>query len=317
MKLMTAFMATAILLLSGCASAPKVNTASGQPEVLIKVPSKQVLKFLANTYSASGFQVMTLDDFTLVVEKFPVSQFARTPDVRVTFRASQLGNSTRILARVEMITNSGSGIESIRDLSAQSVDLQISLEKYKHTLEGGVIGIAYGKDFTVTGVIPAGPAYIAGIQTGDKIERVSGASILTPEGVSALNGPPDTEVKLVITRNGRTHEYSIVRKSWTSVLAVAPDSALREALMPAIPAPARTLEQRECDEVGGNPSCPSAPRCHIGAPQKGCSHVRDIECCTYQEKVECFDDGQCLGGDTYMLCQTGCGPWEEVSNYHP
>lgn len=76
--------------------------------------------------------------------------------------------------------------------------------------EYGGIGAYVGNDpedelFTITRPIYSGPAYRAGLLTGDKIVRIEDWPTLgqtTDEIIKRLKGKPDTEVKLYIWKNG-------------------------------------------------------------------------------------------------------------------
>jgi hypothetical protein len=87
--------------------------------------------------------VKSLNDYALVVEKPDTSMAAAllfgtrlssTPHLRVTFNAGQVGPTTKVTGRVEMVSNPGSGFENTVPLRRGPSDLQQTFENLKARL---------------------------------------------------------------------------------------------------------------------------------------------------------------------------------------
>ena len=85
-------------------------------------------------------------------------------------------------------------------------DFQKSSEEFEGEFEGIGVEFSIIDDYiTVITPIIDGPSYKAGIQAGDKIIKINGASafqISTSEVVKKLKGPKGTKVTVTIQRNG-------------------------------------------------------------------------------------------------------------------
>ena len=79
------------------------------------------------------------------------------------------------------------------------------------------IGATLAKGLTfveVAGVLPGGPAEASGLQAGDRIERIDGASaesFTVSDCVQRLRGPEGTRVTVTLGRGTRTLEVTITR----------------------------------------------------------------------------------------------------------
>jgi len=228
------FSGICILLLAflRCATAPgpRVQLPTGHPEVDIRgVDKKIVIDSLANGYSASGFTIKTVNDYSLVVEKADPSltssilfgsRLSGTPNVRVIFNVAEAGAMTHVGAQVQMVTNPGSGFENLTDISASAGQLQKRLTEMKTGMEASVIGVDFGKDLVITNVVPGGPADAAGIKLGDKIEKIGGQFVSTHEAATALmRGEPESPVEISVIRKGAANSYSVNRKTYSQVYA--------------------------------------------------------------------------------------------------
>jgi carboxyl-terminal processing protease len=85
--------------------------------------------------------------------------------------------------------------------------------------EFGRVGInveSENNSIKVISVMDKAPAAKAGVKANDRITHIDGQSLnglALDQVVEKLRGPPDTRVKLTVTREGRDHplEFSIVR----------------------------------------------------------------------------------------------------------
>lgn len=208
-------------------SGPQVHLPAGHPEVEIRIDKKTVIDTLANGYSASGFTIKTVNDYSLVVEKSDPSlassllfgsRFSGTPNVRVTFNVADAGSTTHVAAQVQMVTNPASGFENVTDISGSARELQKQLTEMKAALEAGVVGIRFGKDLVITDVTPGSPADAAGMKLGDKIQKVAGQIVSTYEGAIALiRGEPGSPVEILVARNGVPTSYALTRKRYSEL----------------------------------------------------------------------------------------------------
>jgi C-terminal processing protease CtpA/Prc len=220
---------TLALVRCATAAAPRVQLPSGHPEVDIRIDKKIVIDHLANAYSASGFTIKTVNDYSLVVEKADPSlvssflfgtRFSGTPNVRVIFNLADSGAVTHVGAQVQMVTNPGSGFENVTDISSSAGDLQKQLTDMKAAMEAGVVGLRFGKDLVVADVTPGSPADVAGMTRGDKIEKIAGQPVSTYEGAVALiRGEPGSSVEISVARNGGAKSFTVTRKTYSEVFA--------------------------------------------------------------------------------------------------
>ena len=138
----TLLMLISLACLTGCATQQKLTTASGHPEITIRAPKKVVIDRIANHYSSAGYQIKSVNDYTLVVEKPSDSAMAAAlygpRSYRVTLSFSEQSGNTHVQARVEWVSNSGTGHEDLTDVSYGAADVQNDLEKLKADLEPAV-----------------------------------------------------------------------------------------------------------------------------------------------------------------------------------
>lgn len=131
-------------LVVGCvAPQPRLNTASGKPEILIPGTSKkQVIDKIVSDKLEKGMQIKSVTDYgvvaTMKVEGSPMASFVygsrydSTPEVRITYSVVDSGYFVKVFSRVEMITNPGSGYERASDLTdSYGAQMQSELEGLK------------------------------------------------------------------------------------------------------------------------------------------------------------------------------------------
>ncbi len=97
----------------------------------------------------------------------------------------------------------------------QDVDLAPSGDGGSTEMTGIGATLAKGLTFVeVAGVLPGGPAEASGLQAGDRIERIDGASaesFTVSDCVQRLRGPEGTRVTVTLGRGTRTLEVTITR----------------------------------------------------------------------------------------------------------
>jgi membrane-associated protease RseP (regulator of RpoE activity) len=220
MKKLARLIAVLAVFAAGCVTA--LPTPSGAPEVTIHAPRKYVANLFANAYSNDGFTVKTANDFTLVVEKpnqslaaslLFGSRFSGTPNVRVSLSFADTNDGTHVRARVEAVTNPGSGFEQTTDLSGTAGDLLKQFQMVKAELEGGAVGVRFDHALKVTEVVAGSPAAQAGIAIGDEITSIGGVAMSSYEAAAiALRGDPGTPVTIDVKRTGSPMSFSITRR---------------------------------------------------------------------------------------------------------
>ena len=128
------------LLLCSCAAPVNHNTPSGRPEVSIKGRSgSQVQSEIMNMMLNHRYSIKSSSTNIIVFEKvfdnnvmasFVFgSRYDSTPHARVTFNIFEVGDSTRVIASFEAITNPGSAFERSTPL-----DNNPDTEKYQKEL---------------------------------------------------------------------------------------------------------------------------------------------------------------------------------------
>lgn len=134
-------------VLNGCASAPvRLATPSGLPEIAISgVTKKQIVDFVVGDKLAAGFEIRSVDDYSLVIARdiddFSAralygSDFDRTPEARITYNLVDNNDGVKIFVRSEMVTNPQSRFESVRDFTQTwGGDAQAELERIKIIME--------------------------------------------------------------------------------------------------------------------------------------------------------------------------------------
>ena len=135
-------------MLLSCATTPPIPTKSGLPEITICGIGKNELmeKFVAGM-SMGGATIRSSNNFQIVVGQ-PVtnpmlaalygSRYNSTPELRYIFTFADTGNCTYIGARVQIVTNPGSGFEQVNDFSRgkDAYNVQHELEQLKSAAEG-------------------------------------------------------------------------------------------------------------------------------------------------------------------------------------
>lgn len=137
----------AVVILGGCATVQPILTNSGMPEVTICGISKnEVMEKFAAGLSMKGANIRNTSNYQIVVGR-PVdnpliaalygSRYDSTPEARVIFTFADVNNCTYIGARLQIVTNPGSGFERITDISRgkDAYQLQQDLEELKSTIE--------------------------------------------------------------------------------------------------------------------------------------------------------------------------------------
>lgn len=131
----------------GCATPrQRLATPSGNPEIVINgTTKKQIADLLVSSKLGEGFQVKTVNDYSLVVAKsiddFAAkmaygSKYNRTPEARVTYNFVDFGGGVKIFVRSEMVTNPNSPYESTTDFTSTWGDhAQNELTRIKTMLE--------------------------------------------------------------------------------------------------------------------------------------------------------------------------------------
>lgn len=115
------------IMVTSCATAPRLNTASGKPE--ITVPGRvaeQLSNDIVNAMLTAGYSISTQSPNQLVFDraidsfaaKFAYgSSYDRTPNARIEYTIASLPDSTRVVATFKAVTNPGSAFERSQDLS--------------------------------------------------------------------------------------------------------------------------------------------------------------------------------------------------------
>ena len=134
-------------IILGCAAPrQRLATASGNPEIVINgTTKKQITDLLVSSKLGDGFQVKTVNDYSLVVTKtiddFAAkvaygSKYNRTPEARVTYNFVDVGGGVKVFVRSEMVTNPNSQYESATDFtSTWGEHAQNELSRIKAMLE--------------------------------------------------------------------------------------------------------------------------------------------------------------------------------------
>lgn len=136
-----------VALLSGCATPVTHNTPSGRPEVTINgVPPNKVSARLTNEMLNWGYNIRKQSDNLIAFDR-PTdnlmasallgSRYDSTPNARITFMLAELGNSTRVVADLQIVTNPGSAFERLTNMnqSQDSRKIQEMLQRIKYQLE--------------------------------------------------------------------------------------------------------------------------------------------------------------------------------------
>lgn len=75
---------------------------------------------------------------------------------------------------------------------------------------------------TVISLVYGGPADIAGVTLGDKLEKIAGIPVTSKgDANTMLFGLKNTEIELTMLRNGQSMSFIIRRKSWAYVSQIS------------------------------------------------------------------------------------------------
>lgn len=136
----------AALMLSACQTAQQPATPSGKAEVEIRAPVAAVKAQLLSRAMDKRFNVTKDTEYLLQIDK-PTenlaaavllgSKYDATPSERIVFTFAPLGESTRVVAALMIVTNPGSAFERLTPINAgEGVDrTQASLDEIKALLE--------------------------------------------------------------------------------------------------------------------------------------------------------------------------------------
>jgi hypothetical protein len=124
-----AIAAAALVAVAGCAAPVRLGTPSGGPEVMIPgVQKKQVADRLVGNMVSGGFQVRTVNEYMLTFGKPAESVMVRAlfgsgfngvPEIRHEYSLVEVPAGVRVLGRIKVVTNPGSGLEKAEDFTQQ------------------------------------------------------------------------------------------------------------------------------------------------------------------------------------------------------
>ncbi|MBA4390235.1 MAG: hypothetical protein C0399_04780 [Syntrophus sp. (in: bacteria)] len=156
-------MIVVIILLTGCAGLPRMNTSSGRPEITIcGVGKSEIMEKVVAGFIMAGFNIRNTSNFQIVMGK-PVSnplvgammgsRYDSTPESRLVWTFASLDNNcTHIGVVVQIVTNPGSAFERITDVSTgkDGHEIQEEFERLKARVEGVNSGRSEGPSQTTT-----------------------------------------------------------------------------------------------------------------------------------------------------------------------
>jgi len=119
--------ASMIIMVYGCATAPPIPTPSGKAEaVLPNVTKKEVANEIINSITSNGYNLKDSSEYLLVFDK-PIdsplaamlygSKFNATPNSRVHCQLTDGPGGVRVLLSLFIVTNPGTAFEQITDVS--------------------------------------------------------------------------------------------------------------------------------------------------------------------------------------------------------
>jgi hypothetical protein len=137
-----------LIVILFCCSAT-LATLPPTPEVVIpNVTKKEVANKLIDNASTKGWILKNSTEFLIVVE-YPMkglgasilygSKWKRTPNARIQYQLTGIPEGVRVVAKMFIVTNPGTGLESIRDETKgkHAQDLQAELERIRAELSTG------------------------------------------------------------------------------------------------------------------------------------------------------------------------------------
>lgn len=134
------------LALVGCQTAKQPDTPSGRAEVEIRAPVASVKAALLSRAMDRRFNITKDTEYLLQVEK-PTenlaaavllgSRYDATPSERIVFTFAPIGENTRVVASLMIVTNPGSAFERLTPINAgEGVDrTQATLDEIKASVE--------------------------------------------------------------------------------------------------------------------------------------------------------------------------------------
>ena len=144
----TWLLALLVILLSACAApAPRLQTTSGNPEIVIPdVSKKQVINQIVSSKLEKGMQIKNVSDYGVTVSKridnslmaslLYGSSYDSNPELRITYNVVEQGAAVKVFSRAEIITNPGSSFEKSSDVTRNfASQMQSELEQLKSKLE--------------------------------------------------------------------------------------------------------------------------------------------------------------------------------------
>lgn len=204
----------------GCAGSKALYTPSGKPEVTIQDKTKkEVTDALVGEMLSRGFTIKSVTDYTVVFTK-PLDSFAAallfgsnydvTPEHRPSFMLVESSAGVRIVLTNQIVTNPGSAFERVTDASTGEAgqSWQDFLTGFTNLFRGRV-GLHIDNKGVIANVTEGSPAMAAGILKGDKLVSVDGVPY---SKISQIVGDPDTQVTLVVLRQGSELSFTLTRK---------------------------------------------------------------------------------------------------------
>lgn len=244
----------------GCATAPiQLNTTTGKPEIVVNSGKEAVAEYITSVMLSWDYMIKNQTGNVLVFYKsttyaapvFPIWDTTPRPgEYRITYNLVNVTEGVRVMVSIIGVKNPNTAYETQEEDRSKgtndSVNVQNMLNEMKTKLASsiqnnnvGKVGIevsrADGK--TISRLEENGPAEKAGLQVGDIIVSINGATATTDitENVSRISGEIGTTCQLVIFRNGTSKNFSIVRqKKPESGWSLSPASTQ----VPSIPADA-------------------------------------------------------------------------------
>jgi membrane-associated protease RseP (regulator of RpoE activity) len=239
------------LALSACAGTlHRPQTASGRPEVTIANTTPEKIKpVLVSEMANAGYRITKDTPYELAFDK-PVqnlamavllgSRYDAQPNARVTYTFAQIGNDTRVIGDVAVITNPGSAFERRTELNngVDAYDLQTGLQRLSAAMDpnsplnkarknkivlgigvitaerakvAGMSGPSHGLYVTI--VKPNSVAGAAGIKKGDVLLRFNNITLANDSDLERAEAAarPGASAKLVVWRSDNTESTVTVQ----------------------------------------------------------------------------------------------------------
>ena len=239
------------LALSACAGTlHRPQTASGRPEVTIANTTPEKIKpVLVSEMANAGYRITKDTPYELSFDK-PVqnlamaallgSRYDAQPNARVTYTFAQIGNDTRVIGDVAVITNPGSAFERRTELNngVDAYDLQTGLQRLSAAMDPNsalskarknriVLGIGVitaerakvagmsgpRRGLYVTIVKPNSVASAAGIKKGDVLLRFNSVTLTNDADLERAEAAvrPGSTAKVAIWRSDNTERTVTIR----------------------------------------------------------------------------------------------------------